>query len=294
MKTGFNPVPGYTSGKSRQRTAFAIPSAPTLDLRAYDGKIVHVSGTATVLQILPPPSGECVVVFDGACVLTYNSTSLILPGAANITAAANDTMVVDEDGDGLSRVTNYTRASGASVVASIAGWNLLGSPITASNSATVDVETTFDSTYDDYAIVYDNVTPANANVSFYGRMKVGGAYDTGSNYSSSVVGANSSTSTYQGSGGNAEAFIRLGSGGLISTTAGTSVGGIVWLRNPTSTSLQKTCRFETDLVASTNDTYYFGGTGKNSATTALTGFRFYFSAGNVATGTFRLYGLRKT
>lgn len=111
----FNGNPSWAIGRGRAKIPYAVPSGGVLDLRAFDGKLVHVSTTATITSILAPPNGECIVVFDAACTLTHNSATLMLPGAANITTAANDVMfVVDEDGT-AARVTNFSRASGKSI-----------------------------------------------------------------------------------------------------------------------------------------------------------------------------------
>jgi len=56
------------------------------------------------------------ISFAGANTLTHNATSLIIPGAANITTALNDTAVVEYLGSGNWQVLSYTRASGAPVI----------------------------------------------------------------------------------------------------------------------------------------------------------------------------------
>jgi hypothetical protein len=45
--------------------------------------------------------------------LTHNATSLILPGATNITTAANDTALLISEGSGNWRCWSYTRAATA-------------------------------------------------------------------------------------------------------------------------------------------------------------------------------------
>jgi len=289
------PVLGYTAGKSRQKAPYIVPSGPVLDLRAYDGKIVHVSGTATVLQILPPPSGECGAVFDGACVLTHNTNSLILPGAANIATAANDVMFVAEDGDGLARVINYIRATGGSVVAPTftAGWNLL-STVTASNSANVDIETTFDSTYDEYVILVDGVYMASGGDDMRIRMKLGGAYDSGANHNHASTGINSSAATVLTMNSGATTSIGIMNASIGATSA-SKFSSEIWITNPTSTVARKSIRHCSESCnASGGLSTFFSGSGSNSAVTALTGIRMFGASGNITAGTFRLYGIRKT
>jgi hypothetical protein len=52
------------------------------------------------------------VRFAAALTLTHNATSLILPGAANITTAAGDVGIFTSDGSGNWRCINYETAAG--------------------------------------------------------------------------------------------------------------------------------------------------------------------------------------
>ncbi|ESZ78701.1 hypothetical protein X726_05135 [Mesorhizobium sp. L103C105A0] len=68
----------------------------------------------TALGVLP--SGVLrFLTFSGAATLTHNAATLILPGAANIVAAAGDTAVAQSLGGGNWRVRSYIRASGQPV-----------------------------------------------------------------------------------------------------------------------------------------------------------------------------------
>lgn len=70
----------------------AIASAGTVTIPDGVG-YVHITGTTTITDIdftTASDGRNVVVVFDGALTLTHNSTTLKLPGAANITTAAND------------------------------------------------------------------------------------------------------------------------------------------------------------------------------------------------------------
>jgi hypothetical protein len=73
----------------------------------------HVTGTTTITSLGTAAAG-CwrLITFDGALLLTHNASSLVLPGAANITTAAGDTMLAMSEGSGNWRVLAYTRASG--------------------------------------------------------------------------------------------------------------------------------------------------------------------------------------
>lgn len=85
-----------------------------------DGGFVHITGTTTItdLDFTTATNGRAMnVVFDGILTLTHNGTTLILPGAANITTAAGDRAgFVQDSGDNIICLW-YTKASGAAVIA---------------------------------------------------------------------------------------------------------------------------------------------------------------------------------
>jgi hypothetical protein len=85
-----------------------IASAATTDIGAATGRFVHITGTTPITALGTKTAGvEREVVFDGALTLTHNATSLILPGAANITTTAGDTAVFVSEGSGNWRCLNY-------------------------------------------------------------------------------------------------------------------------------------------------------------------------------------------
>lgn len=90
-----------------------IASAATTDLAAATGVSVTVSGAAAITAFGVLPSGVLrFLTFSGAATLTHNAATLILPGAANIVAAAGDTAVAQSLGGGNWRIRSYQKASG--------------------------------------------------------------------------------------------------------------------------------------------------------------------------------------
>lgn len=89
-----------------------IASAATTDIGAATGRFVHITGTTSITSFGTKTAGvERELVFDGALTLTHNGTSLILPGAANITTAAGDTAIFVSEGSGNWRCISYEHAS---------------------------------------------------------------------------------------------------------------------------------------------------------------------------------------
>lgn len=94
-----------------------IARATTTNIGAATGNFVHLTGTTTVTGLGTVQAGtRRVVRFAGAGTLTHNATSLILPGAANITTAANDCAIFVSEGSGNWRCVAYTKANGQSVI----------------------------------------------------------------------------------------------------------------------------------------------------------------------------------
>lgn len=94
-----------------------IASATTTDIGAATGEFVDVTGTTTITGLGTIAAGiERTVRFTGALTLTHNATSLILPGAANITTAANDRAVFRSLGSGNWLCIAYQKADGSPVV----------------------------------------------------------------------------------------------------------------------------------------------------------------------------------
>ena len=78
-----------------------ITSASSINLYNSGGDYNHVTGTTTITSLGTAPAGfEKTLVFDGTLTITYNATSLILPGAASITTATGDTSIFRSEGGG--------------------------------------------------------------------------------------------------------------------------------------------------------------------------------------------------
>lgn len=94
----------------------SVASAATTDLGAQTSDLVLISGTANITSFGTADAGRIVKArHSGAAVLTHNGTSLILPGAANITTAAGDTYEAESLGSGNWVVRAYQKADGTPI-----------------------------------------------------------------------------------------------------------------------------------------------------------------------------------
>ena len=95
-----------------------IASAATLSLPATGGGVYNITGTTGVTGISSAQGGRTIwLKFAGALTITHNATSMILPGAANITTVAGDMAAfINEaaaDASGSNwRCVSYQRSSG--------------------------------------------------------------------------------------------------------------------------------------------------------------------------------------
>jgi hypothetical protein len=108
----------------------SLVSTGTVDLSLAVNHNASITGTTTITSFGSNADENFPLYrigFTGILTLTYNATSLILPGAANITTAANDSGWALYLGAGNWQVIQYTRANGTAVVTPTpnAGFNRL-------------------------------------------------------------------------------------------------------------------------------------------------------------------------
>lgn len=114
-----------------------VASAATTDIGAALSNIVKITGTTTITSLGSTASLQSPIYFirfTGALLLTHNGTSLIIPGAANITTAAGDSAVAQYLGSGNWKILLFTPAAGnvsaTYVDAAVAGAKIAISRIT--------------------------------------------------------------------------------------------------------------------------------------------------------------------
>lgn len=99
-----------------------VASGATCNIGAAASEHVRITGTTTITAFDTVAAGiRRTGYFSGALTLTHNATSLILPGGANITTAANDRFVALSLGSGNWIVLNYQKANGEAVVGGSSG-----------------------------------------------------------------------------------------------------------------------------------------------------------------------------
>lgn len=118
--------------------AATIASASSTDLGSVLASSITVSGTTTITSFgsSAPTGAVKYVEFSGALILTHDGTSLIIPGAANITTAAGDMLTTRHEGSGNWRVLHFTRGAGRPVNTGVSDTFAVGYKFTAFSAGT--------------------------------------------------------------------------------------------------------------------------------------------------------------
>lgn len=90
-----------------------IASAATTELGSVRDWTLDISGTTTISSFgsTAPTGAVKFLRFSGALTLTYNATSMILPGAADMAVSAGDCAELRHEGSGNWRLITFQRAS---------------------------------------------------------------------------------------------------------------------------------------------------------------------------------------
>lgn len=234
-------------------------------------------------------SGACVVPTMTAGDNSTNAASTAFTSAAIAAAAFSSALPSQSGNSGKFVTTNGTTASWATVNT---GLELIATT-TASGVAAVDFTTGINSTYDAYLFVLSSVVPATTSTRLYMRTSSNGgsSFDAGAtDYAYVMVGVDDAAGTLQtNSGGTTQILINQ-------KQVGASHSGLnanIYLYKP-STSQRCQVTFNSSALDNGGLLGAVSGAGSRQATGVVNAVRFLFSSGNIASGEFKLYGLKKS
>lgn len=232
------------------------------------------------------------VQYTGTPTIT-DGAPIDLPGGVDITVVAGDRMICFSTAANTVDVVSYTRADGTAVAGGQPGLVLI-STASASNDATVDF-TGLDDTYDKYILEINSLVPQTNATTLYARVAESGpSWKSGASDYRWALGSNIDTPTAFDTGSAADSEIEI-SRASVGNAAGRNLNATVTISNPDSTSLNKVIKFDADLLSDIPRAERVTGAGVYVGTTnAIVGIRFLMSSGNITSGEFRLYGMRKS
>ncbi len=241
-----------TDGTNGSWTATIDPAVVSL---STGGDIVGTTETQTLSsKTLSSP-----ILCDSSD--TTKKANLILSG---VTAGQNRNMTVADEN--MTLFTPYAR--------------LLSKTVVAAPAATVDLETTFDSTYDTYIIEAYGVM-GSTSIGLAARFKIGGSYITTSTYAYQMQSGGSSSAAEYGS--------------IVGVSGATSrVSFTMKIHYPSDTGSGKAAYCNgVHTLASASTNILVNSAIYNTTSGAMTGIRFFSSSGGtIDSGTFILYGVR--
>lgn len=173
-------------------------------------------------------------------------------------------------------------------VKGIGAWELIET-IEASNDATIDF-TGFDSSYDQFMGILSSIIPITDTASLSVRVSTSGSWKSGaSDYSwgRSFSGASGSG----GTGDEADTDIEVAANS--GTGSGEEVNAVLIIQSLT-VATRKTAVYLDAIIENASGNFVSIKTGgRYNTAEANDGLRFFMSSGNIASGEFKLYGLRK-
>ena len=180
---------------------------------------------------------------------------------------------------GLSLITPTSIATtGGSATSSISSTGT----VSFTSASAISLNGCFTSTYTNYRIMFQNISPANSlGVSM--RLRTSGSDNSTSNYDSEFLYAQS-TAAYGASIDNGTSF-------PLTASSGTGIISTIDLMNPQTAdnTLMLHSTYQTATDAGTHN----NGGGRFQATTSFDGVTFFANSTNLLTGTLSVYGYRK-
>jgi len=217
-------------------------------------------------------------------------------GIGTVTSGAPDTLTRETVLDSSAAGAKLSLGSGTKSVFNDAPLGLVFiQSQSASASASIDFVTGITSTYDEYLVTLTNIIPATDSSDLLFRI----SQDAGSTFKSGATDyahARNTTSTGPsntplGSAGDTSITITNN----LSNASARTFNGELRFFAPAGTAKSKQCLFQsvfTNNFGAFATVYGAGGFVLNTA--AINGIRFLMSSGNITSGIFTLYGVRKS
>lgn len=165
----------------------------------------------------------------------------------------------------------------------------------ASSQAAVQFTSGIDSTYDEYEIHFQNVIPASNSKDLYFRTSsnLGSSFDSGAtDYLSGGISYTSASGTFGSLQSTGAAQIQLAA--VVDNTSGyAGASGKIKITRP-SAAVRKVMAVETECMQAAAAITGRSMLCSRNSTNVINAVQFSFETGNISSGFFKLYGVRKS
>lgn len=262
-----------------------LASGTTTDLGSVAGMYVTVSGTATITGFGTLKAGMVkFVYFSGAGTITYNATSMILPGGASISRTAGDTAIFVSEGSGNWRCISYSPL-----------WDQVTSWVSVSGSpANIDFTGLTAGTH---KLFVEGLRPAVDSDTLRLRVQTGGVtwQATGYLYAANATGVGAATANYGSAADGTTASVglsRVGAGLGVGNATGEGWSGEITF-NPALNDVRRVFKYDCGWILPDGALTVASGYGSYSDVGAITGVRLFFTGSNFENvGRYRLLKMR--
>lgn len=181
-------------------------------------------------------------------------------------------------------------------VASAGGSLILLATATASASASIDFVSSIDSTYDIYEVHIISAIPATDNTEMILRSSSdgGSTFDSGASAYTTHIIAGTNGQAVQNSGGDTNSILLTNSGQNVGNAAGESINGIIRLYAPSNTALFTQFGINMNWLTADTDSGVTIGSGSREEAAIVNGLQLKMLVGDIISGEFKLYGVKKS
>ena len=176
--------PAGVAGVLNEFKGAPIASAATINLDVATGNYLHLTGsTGPVASVTLAQGVERIVTLDSTPTFV-NSANLILPTAANVIGEAGDVITFRGEGGGVTKVTDWVRASGKAlaVVPVVPPGLVLLAHIQPTGTASVELLNIFSDDFDNYVILANGIAVSSGNTNLAFQFGNSGTADSTTNY----------------------------------------------------------------------------------------------------------------
>jgi hypothetical protein len=273
---------GSTAAATAGGVGYGTGTAQAFTAAGTSGQALVSNGASA------PTFGTLGVSGGGTGATTLTSNNVILgngTSAVQFVAPGTNGNVLTSNGTtwASSAAPTPTAAQGASMV-------LLAS-VTASASAFLTFDGFFTSTYDTYVFIGNSLTSSSASGDlFRATFRYSGSYASGITNTYAQMYNNTSAATPTGQVSTASSDLRLSAVSISCF----NLDFVLYVNNPLGSGYKNHLVQSGWRVSSAGGLYNMTQNLSDNTTSAPDGIRFYYSLGNTASGTIRMYGIKKS